>query len=200
MDRWEKVLNTTNSSLLPEEALYEFAMAHYGFIGYCLSRDQKQRARPILDRVEVITEGLVKAHPEVGRYHALRGALYGFRIMYQPHKAMSIGPKALKKVNQALEMSPDCPQAWVENGNKDWFMPEIFGGSKIKALAGYEKAIQLLEQDPAKLKGNWYYLNIQMVLAAWYEERGRTFASRELYRKVIAFEPGFSWAKEKLGK
>ncbi len=200
IDSWEKSLKTIRAESLKIDERYDFAIAHYGFIGYCLSRDEKQRARPFLENVEVITENLLKIEPDNPRFIALRGALYGFRISYQPQKAPFIGPKALKKVNLALEKGPDCPQAWIEAGNKDYWMPEIFGGSKVTAMAEYEKAIRMMETDPEFIKQNWYYLNVNMILASWYEERGRTFAANEIYRKVILFEPEFSWAREKLAK
>jgi tetratricopeptide (TPR) repeat protein len=200
MDRWEKLMEKRSPEAVAANERYDLAMAHYGFIGYCMGRDQKQRARPYLDKVEMIADQLLAEFPDNPRYIALRGALYGFRISYQPQRSPVIGPKALKKVNLALEKGPDCPEAWVEAGNKDWWMPEIFGGSRIRAMANYEKAIQLMEKDPESIRNNWYYLNVHMILAAWYEERGRTFASREIYRKMVAFEPGFAWVREKLQK
>lgn len=198
MDSWERTLIRLQKTDMKIDDRYDFAMAHYGFIGYCMGRDEKKRARPFLDAVEVIADELLGTDPDDPRYLALRGALYGFRIGYQPQKSPFIGPKALKIVSLALDKGPDCPQAWVEAGNTNWFMPELFGGSKPKALAEYETAIRLMEKDPDLVRESWYYLNIQMILAAWYEEKDRTFAAREIYRKVIGLEPQFSWAREKL--
>jgi tetratricopeptide (TPR) repeat protein len=200
MDSWENLLNANRQNWGSPDEQYEYAMAHYGFIGYCLGRDQKSRARPYLDRVEKITDDLLLKVPNDARVIALRGALYGFRISYQPQKAMFIGPKALKFVNLAIDKNQDCPQAWIESGNKDWFMPEIFGGSKTQAMANYEKAIKLMEKNPAYIRENWYYLNVHIILGDWYGQRGRSFASREVYRKLLEIEPEFVWAKEKLAK
>jgi tetratricopeptide (TPR) repeat protein len=200
MDSWETQLKSGNWRVLNRADQYEFAMAHYGFIGYCLGRDQKSRARPYLDNVELIADELIAKYPDDPCYLALRGALYGFRINYQPQKAMFLGPKALKKVSLALSKDPGCPQAWIESGNKDWFMPTIFGGSKTLAITEYEKAINIFAKDPSFTSGNWYYLNIQMILASWYLERGRTFAAHEIYRNLIKQEPRFTWAQEKLSE
>ncbi|MCX6226768.1 MAG: hypothetical protein NTV01_18810 [Bacteroidia bacterium] len=124
--------------------------------------------------------------------------MYGLRLGYQPQLVLLIGPKVLKKVNMALENGPECPQAWVEAGNKDWWMPEIFGGSRLEALTEYETAIRLMEKDSSFIRNNWYYLNVNMMLAGFYKQAGRTFSEREIYRKMIRFEPRFGWAKEKL--
>lgn len=198
MDSWERLLNSLQAPEMNVDDRYDFAMAHYGFIGYCMGRDEKKRARPYLAAVEVIADELLQTDPDDPRYLALRGALYGFRIGYQPQKSPFIGPKALKIVTMALEKGPDCPQAWVEAGNTDRFMPELFGGSKQEALVKYETAVRLMEKDPGLVRENWYYLHINMILAAWYEEKGRTFAAREIYRKLTGLEPHFSWAREKL--
>jgi hypothetical protein len=200
IDLWETLLIDNKGKFITPADQYEYAMAHYGFIGYCLSRDQKQRARPFLESVENMANNLLQKYPDDARFLALRGALYGFRISYQPQKAMFIGPKALKKVNMALEKDPQCPQAWIEAGNKDWFMPEVFGGSKTQAMAEYEKAIGMMEKDPGFIKNSWYYLNVNLILSNWYELRGRTFASNEISRKILQIEPKCNWAKEKLEK
>jgi hypothetical protein len=200
MDAWEKLLKDGPAIMITPADRYELAMAHYGFIGYCLDHEQKQRASPYMDLVEVIVNKLVKDFPDDPRYIALRGALYGFRFIYDPQKILVIGPKALKTVNQALKMGPECPQAWIETGNKDWWMPEIFGGSRLEALADYEKAIRMMERDPDFIRGNWYYLSVNMVLANWYEQCGRTYAAREICRKMVTLEPEFEMARQKLDK
>jgi hypothetical protein len=58
----------------------------------------------------------------------------------------------------------------------------------------------MMEKDPEFIRDNWYYLTVNMVLANWYEKCGRTFAANEIYRKMVAFEPEFLMAREKLNK
>ena len=195
---WEKLLTGIDPASLTPANRYDFAMAHYGLIGYCVGRDQKKKAKPYLEKAEVLAEELLGDSPGDPRYLALRGALYGLRLGYQPQKSPIFGPKALKMVTRAVGAGPECPQAWIEAGNKDWWMPEIFGGSRVRAIEEYEKAIRMMEQDHSFMQKNWYYLNVNMILAAWYEERGRTFAAREIYRKLIEFEPEFTWVREML--
>ncbi len=199
-DSWEKLITGSQLNTLVASDQYDFAMAHYGFIAWCLGHDQKSRAKPYLEKVEQMTDDLLKRSPGDARFLALRGALFGFRLIYQPHKAMSIGPKALKHINEAIEKDPQCAQAWIETGNMDWSTPAIFGGSKLDALMEYEKAIKLMEKNPDLIRHNWYYLNVNMILANWYQTRGRTFASHEVYRKVVQIEPEFSRAKQELAK
>ncbi len=200
MDHWEKSLQGYSVKPSSPDALYDLTMAYYGFIGYCLGKDQKSRAKPYLNQAEIFVKELLGKYPDNPRFLALQGALYGFRLIYQPQKMMSIGPKSLKEINRAIEIGPDCPEALVESGNKDWFMPGMFGGSRERAIEAYKKAISLLERNPGQLQNNWYYLNLHMSLAGWYEERNMTYFANELYRKVLKIEPKFSWAAEKLKK
>ncbi|MCK9324637.1 MAG: hypothetical protein M0P69_03990 [Bacteroidales bacterium] len=194
---WEKLLETLPANPTESE-LYEMAMAHYGYIGYCMGRDEKRRARPYLDRVEDLTDRLLEISPENPKYLALHGALFGFRMGYQPHKVPIIGPKSLKAINSALDHGPNCPEAWVESANKDWYLPAAFGGSKERAIEHYLKAIELMEQNLADYQGYWYYLNTHMILAEWYNSRNQAFLAKEVYRKLLAMEPNFQWATEKL--
>lgn len=199
-DSWEKLIAGGQWNTLPASDQYEFAMAHYGFIAWCLGHDQKVRAKPYLEKAELMTDDLLKRSPGDARFLALRGALFGFRLLYEPHKIMSIGPKSLKNINEAIEKDPDCAPAWIELGNMDWSTPGFLGGSKLEALAEYEKAIKLMEKNPEFIRHSWYYLNVNMILANWYQTRGRTFASHEVYRKVLQIEPEFSRAKQELAK
>lgn len=198
MDSWERAMTVKSKSIKTDQDRFELALAYYGFIGYCLGTEQKKRARPYLDKGEELAEVLVSKHPEQADYLAVRGAYYGFRIGFQPQKAPFIGPSALRTVNAALLANPQSPYSLIESGNKNWWMPEIFGGSKDQALKDYEEAIRIMESHPDDLKNNWYYLNVQMILADWYAQREMQAKSRYMYRRIVTFEPGFQWAKEKI--
>lgn len=197
MNLWEQMLRDNRNRIKSPPEKYDFAMACYGFIGYCLGKDQEKRAQPFLETVDSLADCLLKTDPFKPEYLALRGAVYGFRLSCQKHKLLSLGPKASQAISMAMHMGSGCPQAWVEAGNRDWWMPEIFGGSRVNALTKFEKAIGLMEADPLLLKNNWYYLNINMMLAGYYEQSGMTVAAREIYRKMIRLEPEFHWARER---
>lgn len=196
MDAWENEIQKQSRLNNTDYQSYQLAMACYGFIGYCVGSDQKKRAEPFLEQGEAICEKLIENHPQKAEYLALRGAFYGLRLSFQPHKAMSLGPKSLKTLKQALEMAPESPYTLVEYANMDWWMPAVFGGSKDRALEGYEKAIQNLEKNPEQLKNNWFYLNIHMILARWYKEKGQVAKGNYLVKKVLQREPEFQWARE----
>ncbi len=196
MNAWERALKSMPAKVADNEALYEYALAHYGFIGYCLGIDQKDRARSVQDKTEELAGELLNREPGDPRFHALRGAVYGFQMGFQKHLIPVVGPKSLKAINRALEISPSSPEALIESGNKDWYMPHVFGGSKERAIRDYEKAIRLMDRDLDFQKENWYYLNVHMILAGWYNERGLTSRARGIYQKLLRIEPRFQWAQE----
>ena len=199
MDRWERSMKGAADPGRNAEALYEYALAHYGFIGFCMAKDDKGKARDYLEKTRVLSARLIELRPADPRFVALEGALYGFQMAFKPHLMPVIGPKSLKTVNLALELGPAIPQALIESGNKDWFMPAVFGGSKERAMKQYEAAISIMGKDEYFTRENWYFLNSQMILAGWYEEMGLNNRARGMYLKIIGIEPEFEWVREKLG-
>jgi len=181
------------------EALYEYALAHYGFIGLCMAKDDKDKARDYLEKTRAFAARLIELQPVDPRFVALEGAAYGFQMALKPHLLPVIGPKSLKALNRALELGPASPQALIESGNKDWFMPAVFGGSKERAIKHYEDAVNIMGKDEYFTSENWYYLNSQMILAGWYEEMGLNNRARGMYLKINGIEPDFEWVREKLG-
>lgn len=199
MNRWESLIKATPAPVRDAEALYEYALSHYGFIGFCMAKDEKGKARDYFQKTSELSARLVELRPADPRFVALEGALYGFQMAFKPHLMPVIGPKSLKALNRALELGPTTPQALIESGNKDWFMPAVFGGSKERAMKQYETALSIMGRDEYFTKGNWYFLHSQMILAGWYEEMGLHSRARGIYLKIIGIEPEFMWAMEKLG-
>jgi len=177
---------------------YEYLIAYCGFIGYCAEADKKAVGKKYLIRAMTLTDGLLERHPDDPRFLALKGSLYGLKMGFTNRLAPILGPKAEKNINRALEIDPGTPQALVEMGNKFWNMPKLMGGSHSKAIAEYEKAIRLMDNDEEFRRENWYYLNVMVTLAKWYEEEGRISQTKRICRKLLEIEPDFRWPQEKL--
>ncbi len=113
-------------------------------------------------------------------------------------KAPFLGPESIRNINHALEIGPDRPQGWIENGNALYYMPKIFGGSKEKALESYNKAIQLMEKDAEMIKHSWLYINVLMILGQSYEKTENYQMAKITYEKVLRIEPDFTYMREEL--
>ncbi len=197
---WEETLNNPDYTFSSVEDRYEKAMAIYGFVGFCIDSEEKELAKTYLDQLLLICDQLLIENPDDPRFHALRGAGYGFQMALQMHLMMVLGPKSMKTLQHAKELGPEIPQVLVELGNQDWAMPKALGGDQANANRLFRKAITSLQADPEKIKDNWYYIKIQMILADRYEQLELPNLAESIYQNILEFEPNFKLAQTKLDK
>jgi tetratricopeptide (TPR) repeat protein len=201
MDRWKVTMDAMAKEVertgdLP--LMYELTETQYGYIGYCLSMDQKTEAKSTLDQAEKQVEILLEKMGEDPRVYSLKGAFYGFRIQLQPLRAPFFGKLSEEANQRALELGPGEPQAWMEKANIAYYKPAIFGGSKGEAVPLYEKAIRLYEASPDRIRENWIYLNCLAGLGVAYEETDQPEKAGAVYRKLLQMEPDFKWVRDEL--
>lgn len=198
ISEWGKILDNTPEPRNDVEKLYDYALVHYGFIGYCVAAELKDPGMKYLEKAMEMSDHLLQMRPDDPRFFALQGALYGLHMGFDKSLAPILGVKALKTIKHALEIDPESPQALIEEGNKDWSAPKLMGGSKKDAISEYEKAIRLMENDKDFIVNNWYYLNTQINLAKYYEQLEMTNQTKRLCSKLLRIEPDLVWPREKL--
>ena len=98
----------------------------------------------------------------------------------------------------AIELDSLNPQCWLEKANIEYYKPAIFGGSKLRAVPLYEKAVLLYESNPELTDSYWIYLNCVTALANAYAETGQFRQADHLYRRILRMEPDFKWIKEEV--
>jgi tetratricopeptide (TPR) repeat protein len=192
MDRMEKDYATDQSY----DVLFDLTVAHYGYIAYCMSMEQKKRAKKYVLKAEVNAKKMLKHDPKWARVHALLGAIYGFKAGQAPYKAPILGIRAMKELNKAFDLDPTDPHIWMEKGNVDLYKPAIFGGNKRDAILYYLKAIELFEEDSVNIGNNWLYLNTLSGLATAYVRTEQINKADLTYQKIIDREPDFKWISE----
>ena len=200
MSLWESTLASMEfeySRNPKPELLYDILLAQYGLIGYHLGIDDNRTGRALLDKA---SENL-KILEQAGRYEAeaklFRAAFNAFRISLRPWLGVRLGPQSQRLISDAIEIKPEYPRAWIENGNLMYHAPAMFGGSKTKAIEHYSIAIELMEQD---LQNNhrWLYLGTLVSLANAYEYTGQHQKAIAALEKALAYEPGFAWVRDEL--
>lgn len=200
MNVWERTIDAMERyyarAPLPD-MLYDLLLARYGFIAVCLDKEDKAKAREQLDKADAELEKLLVYNAFLSRARALEGALLGFRISLRPLSAIRLGPRSYRAIDLALELDPENPTAWMEKGNSRFYTPSTFGGSKEEARDAYLEAVRLFEIN---LPNNqrWLYLNSLVGLAKSYAYTGQEDLGLATYRKVLKFEPDFTWVKEEL--
>lgn len=183
----------------PEEGeyLFELVRSKYGYIGFLMSIEEKN--------VESKIDKLIKQAEELGAFEAyrshseaFRGALLAIKIGDSPFRALALGPKSEKALKNAIALNPVNPQAWVEMGNLKFHAPGLFGGSASKAIACFEKAVELYDEMPSLRTDNWQYLHALCWMGLAHEQEENYKRARDCYEKALRFAPDFLWAKEEL--
>ncbi len=186
---WKKGMEEASAAWLNDPSsctLYTLAEARYGYIGYLLGIGNEAEARPVIDDFEKIACQLASFNEWTAEAEAFSVALLGFRMELNPARAISLGPKALKQLEKALETGGDNPAVWIEKANSEASMPAFVGGSKVKAAESLRYAISLFELKRESLGCNWRYLNTYLLLGKVLEQTGDYKGACEAYRTGVA--------------
>ncbi|MEL6674231.1 MAG: tetratricopeptide repeat protein [Bacteroidota bacterium] len=197
--QWQKAVNKLQALNQQNwENKYEWAIAAYGRIGYCIASESCQDVDDQIDEAQEIAEALLKVKPKSSKAQALYGALLAMEVGRSPAKAIYLGPRSSSYLDDALESDPRNPTAWVEKGNMRFHAPALFGGDMTEAVNCFKKAVTLFDQQPALRKDNWLYLHALAWLGKSYEEEGKNQEALKAYQKALQFEPNFHWVKNEL--
>ena len=178
--------------------LYTLAEARYGYIGYLLGLNQKDLARPVIETFAAEVEQLA-AYPEYrAETEAFRVALLGFRMGLNPARAVTLGPRALKQLEKAIEAGKDSPAVWIEKANSEAHMPAFAGGSKEQATVSFREALRFYEAGGSVAPCNWRYLNTMVLSGQLLERMGDYRGATEAYRRALRREPDFQWVRDEL--
>jgi tetratricopeptide (TPR) repeat protein len=199
MQDWKAVIDemenekNKNACFLAELVNYQ-----YGYIGFCIGMEQDKLAKRYLELAEENVDNLDDNNFQPSLVHAYKSAFYGYKIGLSPIKAPILGPKSVKQAELAVEADSTEPLGYIQQGNAQFYMPPVFGGSKTEAIKKFLKAMNLMEQNKAGLKNDWNYLNLLVLIAQSYEEMEKWEQAKIYYNQALAFEPEFEWVKNEL--
>lgn len=201
MDIWKKGMGELQEQLRRDPkgcTLYTLVEARYGYIGYLLGRDEKNLARAEVEIFSGEIEKLAVYPGYEAETEAFRLALLGFRMGLNPARAVTLGPKALKQLETAMQVGNSSPVVWIEKANSEAHMPAFAGGSKEKAAASFREALRLFEADPGLPACNWRYLNTMVLLGQLLERMDDYTGAAEAYRMALKRAPDFQWVRDEL--
>ncbi len=203
MSFWEKqlILMEKDEQLKKDKDLqYDVLYYHYGYIGWALGVGNKRKAQHYLSIADSILSVYQKNNAVPTEIYALKSALVGFRIAISPITAPVNGIQSVNLLTKAMKAAPYNPLVWMENANSLNYRPSFLGGDKQAAVQAYEKTIQYFEKTPENLKNNWLYLNTHVTLGKTYTEINQKEKAQSTYKKILALEPDFKWAKDQLNE
>ncbi|WKN45706.1 tetratricopeptide repeat protein [Tunicatimonas pelagia] len=196
---WEQAIEKINqdTSLDEIEKLHATTEAQTGLLIYAMAHQDEATYDAIADDLEGSLKTILKEDAEDATALAKMAQLYGATMAFQSWRAMYLGPKSQKLVDQALEAEPENADAWVQRANSRLFTPTMFGGDIDEAVECFEKAVQYYEAQPDYAK-NWRYLNSLAWLGQAYQKSDQPSKAIATYQKALEVEPSFGWVKYKL--
>jgi tetratricopeptide (TPR) repeat protein len=87
---------------------------------------------------------------------------------------------------------------YIQNGNSQFYMPPVFGGSKTEAVAHFKKAEILMESNKAQLVNDWNYLSLLALIGQSYFAMEDYKNAKIYYEKALNVEPNFLYVKNEL--
>lgn len=177
--------------------LYDIILAQYGLIGYYLGTEQKAKAAAHLDKAEENMKRLAQVRAYKTTSLVFESAFLAYRISLRPIRAVQLGPRSYRLIDQAMEADPNYSRVWIEKGNAAFYTPSVFGGDKPGSINHYQKAISLLEKNMPN-NHRWLYLSTLVALANAYEKTGDLPNAIRTTEKALAFEPKFKWARDEM--
>lgn len=172
------------------EAQYKAALAHSLRSEVAMEQRDKGTAGAAAEAGIKLAERAVKLKPNSGEYHRLLGTLCGQVIPANVFSGLRYGRCAMDEVTKAIELEPKSAMAWMSKGVGNYYLPESFGGGAEKALADFQKSIQLDGKSPeAHL---WLGLTLRKL--------NRNGEARKALETSLKLNPARVWAKQQLDK
>lgn len=176
----------------------EMIKAMYGFVGYQLGAKKKDLARVYVNKGDVYIEKLLKAHPKNARLHSFSGAFYGYKIALAFYKAPVYGPKSMYHIEKSIELDPAEPSGYIEKANSLMYRPVAFGGDKKAALAYYQKALKLMENQTFQ-KCDWQQMLLRAFILKSLYETNQTSEANTFMKKMKDDYGSLEWIREFVG-
>ena len=197
METWKRIIDDMGKKTDESDAyILQLINFQYGYIAWCIGTDKNKEAKNYLDIAKKHLNSLEKKGYRLADVYAYRAAFIGYEIAMSPYKAPFIGMESLTFAKKSIDTDPLNPIGYIQLGNIMFYMPEIFGGSKEKAIELYQKALEIMETNPSEK--DWNFLNLLGSIINLYIETQNFFAANELCIKSLDIEPNFSWVKNDL--
>ncbi len=199
MNKWRYVIELLlKSNDQSNEVQLELVNYSYGYIAWCLGNNKFNEAEKYLAFLKEKLENLEKNEYELSMIYSYWSAFYGFKIGLNKIKAPFLGPKSIKYAEMAIQKEKGNPFGYIQMGNSEFYRPEIFGGSKKKAIKNYLIAEKLMECDSDYTSNDWNYLNLLIAIAQAYIETKDYTSAKRYFEKILVIEPEFLWVKNEL--
>jgi len=169
------------------------AKGHYGAAGTAMGNQDKNLAKALLDKAEIITKELLAKNKKSAEANALLSAVYGMQIGLSPMKGMYLGRKSSSAAKKGIKLAPDNAFTSYVMGNYLYYTPSMFGGDAEGSLAYFEKAKGIYEKEGHTQ--SWEYMNLMTLLGQAYHSQKEYVKAIAIYKTVLEIAPNFGYVK-----
>lgn len=199
MAKWKTVLVRMESEKRTDsEYMLELVNYQYGYIAWCIGNKRHDEARLYLRKAEALVDLLERDPSNSSKVNSYRSAFYGYKIGLNRFIAPVAGLSSINCANAAVEADKNDPFGYVQCGNIQFYMPQVFGGSKKKALAYFLQARKLMENDQVKIRDDWNYLSLLVIIAQSYSYLEDYKSSVACMDEILRIAPDFAWIRNEL--
>jgi len=133
----------------PKSALlhYYVALADWRLVPR-MNEDKKKAKQFCMDGIERCDRA-VSLDPKFAEAVALKAALQGYSIQFDPASAMTLGPEMEASYQRALKLAPENPRVHFLQALNTLHKPEFVGGGAKNASPQFAKALELFEKESA---------------------------------------------------
>lgn len=205
MSVWQSAIDEAQWETLSNDEKAVILNTEYGFVASFLDdapTGAKHDAKTKAARNEKATLYLnqfishledAKSFLPESRYCTYRSAAYAYDFMLT--KNLSSGIKSFQLCHDAVELDPNDPIALSLVGNVEFFSPKIFGGSKKKALADFEKAKEIIMADE-QYELWWNRPALLLCIVQCYEKLGDIDRAKQEAQALLELYPQFTFLKD----
>lgn len=170
----------------------------YGYIAWCIDNDRQKEALKYLDLAENNLQEIQKKIYKPSVINTYKSAFNAFRAGLDNKAALKSGVKSLEYADMAIKEDSANYFAYFQRANIYRHTPELFKGSKKKAIEYYLKAEALIRKDKNIHHPNWNYLNLLVTITETYIEVKDYIAAKKYCDKILKIEPEFHFVKDSI--
>ena len=175
---------------------YYVALADYR-LAIMLREDDEKQAVAHLDAAVEHLEQAVMLDDGSAEAYALFSNVYGLKIGFRPLTSIVLGPRANRMMARAKDLEPDNPRAVLIEATSNFNTPAMWGGSKKKAIEGFQRAASLFEQEEEldPVEPSWGHEEAYAWLGMAYQDQGDYVAARRAFDRALEVKPDYGWVK-----
>ncbi len=189
---FERATGDENRAVL---AHYYVARADHHLANLLAETDEGAAADHLDSAIEHLKQAIaLEASAEA---YALLSSAYGRKIGLKPMMGMFLGPKAGNALSEAKALDPDNPRVVLTEAISDFNTPKMFGGSKTRAMVGFQRALDLFAQEDITdpLLPSWGRDEAYAWLGIAHMQNDARDEARAAFEKALDVNPDYGWVK-----